>query len=73
MMKHPRYLKNQVRQEIAMSLKGFPVMMLLTLPWFEGEVLGYSKLYDNVDEYGWAWFFLSIPMCVHFLIRSRLT
>ena len=61
MMKHPRFLKNQVRQEITMSLQSFPVMMLLTLPWFEGEVLGYSKLYDNIDEYGWAWFFLSIP------------
>lgn len=66
MMKHPRFLKNQVRQEIEMSLKSFPVMMLLTLPWFEGEVLGYSKLYENIDEYGWTWFFLSIPMFLVF-------
>ena len=64
MMKHPRFLKGQVRQEIVMSLKSFPVMMLLTLPWFEGEVLGYSKLYDNVDEHGWLWLFVSIPMYV---------
>ena len=66
MMKHPRFLKNQVRQEIVMSLQSFPVMMLLTLPWFEAEVLGYTRLYDNVDEYGWAWFFLSVPAYVHF-------
>ena len=65
MMKHPRFLKNQVRQEIVMSLQSFPVMMLLTLPWFEAEVLGYTKLYENIDEYGWAWFFLSVPACVH--------
>lgn len=65
MMKHPRFLKGQVRKEIAMSLRSFPVMMLLTLPWFEAEVLGYSKLYDDIDEYGWTWFFLSIPLYVH--------
>ena len=64
MMKHPRFLKNQVRQEIVMSLRSFPGMMLLTLPWFEAEVLGYTKVYDNVDEYGWTWFFLSIPVYV---------
>jgi lathosterol oxidase len=61
MMKHPRFLKNQVRQEIVMSLQAFPAIMLLTLPFFEGEVLGYSKLYNDIDEYGWTWFFLSIP------------
>lgn len=60
MMKHPRYLKNQVKLEIMCSLKAFPGMILLTLPWFVGEVRGYSKLYDNVDEYGWAYFFFSI-------------
>jgi len=73
MMKHPRFLKNQVRQEIVMSLQSFPVMMLLTLPWFEAEVLGYTKLYENIDEYGWAWFFLSVPACVHFFGSSRLS
>ena len=70
MMKHPRFLKNQVQQEIVMSLQSFPLMMLLTLPWFEGEVLGYSKLYDDIDEHGWAWFFLSIPVCVYSLYFS---
>lgn len=71
MMRHPRFRKNQIRQEIAMSLRGFPVMMILTLPWFEGEVLGYSKLYERIDEYGWMWFFLSIPTYVHFFGFSR--
>jgi lathosterol oxidase len=73
MMKHPRFLKNQVRQEIAMSLRSFPVMMLLTLPWFEGEVLGYTKMYDNVDEYGWIWFFVSIPSYACFFDFSRFS
>jgi len=60
MMKHPRFLKGQVKMEIRHSLKAFPTMTLLTLPWFQGEVMGYSKLYDNVDEYGWAYFAFSI-------------
>ncbi|KAH9928341.1 uncharacterized protein B0H18DRAFT_874806 [Fomitopsis serialis] len=55
MMKHPRFLKNQVKLEIQHSLKAFPGMTLLTLPWFIAEVRGHSKLYDNVDEYGWGY------------------
>jgi Delta7-sterol 5-desaturase len=62
MMKHPRFLKNQVRQEIICSLNAFPLMTLLTLPWFEGEVLGYSKLYNNVGDYGWGYLLFSIPL-----------
>ncbi|KZT67405.1 fatty acid hydroxylase [Daedalea quercina L-15889] len=60
MMKHPRFLKDQVKLEIQLSLKAFPGMTALTLPWFMGEVRGYSKLYDNVDEYGWGYFAFSI-------------
>ncbi|EMD34157.1 hypothetical protein CERSUDRAFT_76271 [Gelatoporia subvermispora B] len=66
MMKHPRFLKDQIKQEIHSSLQAFPGMTLLTLPWFLGEVNGYTKLYDNVDEYGWGYFFLSIPLFLVF-------
>ncbi|KAH7879987.1 fatty acid hydroxylase [Lentinula edodes] len=50
MMLHPRFLPNQVRKEIRTSLKAFPLMTLLTLPWFLGEVRGWSRLYTNVDD-----------------------
>lgn len=60
MMKHPRFLKNQVKLEIQSSLRGFPVMMLLTLPWFLAEVRGYSMLYDDVADYGWTWLIASV-------------
>lgn len=60
MMKHPRFLKNQVRQEIMCSVKAFPTMMALTLPWFVAEVRGYSLLYENVSDYGWGYFVFSI-------------
>ncbi|GAA5948857.1 hypothetical protein JCM3765_003930 [Sporobolomyces pararoseus] len=47
---HPRYLKDQVRKEINFSLEAFPVLDLLTLPWFVGDVRGWSMLYDKVED-----------------------
>lgn len=47
---HPRYLKDQVRKEILFSLDAFPVIDILTLPLFLGDVRGYSMLYDSVAE-----------------------
>ncbi len=62
MMGHPRFLKNQVKLEIQCSLRAFPGMTLLTLPWFQAEVRGYSKLYDNVGDYGLAYLLFSVPL-----------
>ncbi|GAA5960724.1 hypothetical protein JCM8115_001809 [Rhodotorula mucilaginosa] len=50
MEQHPRFLKNQVRKEIAFSLEAFPMLDLLTLPWFVGDVRGWSMLYDTIEE-----------------------
>ena len=61
-MRHPRFLKNQVRLEIQTSLRAFPVMTLLTLPWFQAEVRGYSMLYDGLDTYGYFYLFASVPL-----------
>jgi lathosterol oxidase len=62
MMRHPRFLKNQIKLEIQSSLRAFPVMIILTLPWFQAEVMGYSKLYDDVDQYGWFYLVASVPL-----------
>lgn len=62
MMRHPRFLKNQVRLEIVCSMWSFPGITLLTLPWFLGEVRGYSRLYSNVEDYGLTYLFLSVPL-----------
>ncbi|GJN90111.1 hypothetical protein Rhopal_003110-T1 [Rhodotorula paludigena] len=50
MESHPRFLKNQVAKEIAFSLEAFPMLDLLTLPWFVGDVRGHSQLYDTIAE-----------------------
>ncbi|KAJ6577455.1 hypothetical protein B0H19DRAFT_1120025 [Mycena capillaripes] len=66
MMRHPRFLKNQVYLEIMCSLRGIPEMILLTVPLFEAEILGYSKLYDNIETYGYFYFFASVPLFLLF-------
>jgi len=77
MMRHPRFLKNQVRLEIMTSIRAFPGMTLLTLPWFQAEVMGYSKLYDDVGKHGWGYLVFSIfffllftDYCIYWVHRS---
>lgn len=56
---HPRFLKNQIRQEIASSMHAIPFINIMTLPFFLAEVRGHSLLYTRVDEYGWPWLIIS--------------
>lgn len=56
---HPRFLKNQIKQEIQSSFFAIPIIDLLTLPFFLGEVRGHSLLYTSIDEYGWSWLAIS--------------
>jgi lathosterol oxidase len=56
---HPRFLKNQIRMEIASSMRAVPFINILTLPFFLAEVRGKSLLYTNVDDYGWSWMAVS--------------
>lgn len=63
---HPRFLKNQVRQEIISSLSAVPFINLLTLPIFLAEVRGHSLLYNDVSEYGWTWMVVSTVLYMAF-------
>ncbi|CAG8592871.1 5902_t:CDS:2 [Dentiscutata heterogama] len=76
LMKHPKFLKNQIRKEITLSVTGFPLTSLVTVPWFLGEVRGYSKLYDNINDYGFLYGIFSIilylfftDMCIYWIHR----
>ncbi|PWY98356.1 putative sterol delta 5,6-desaturase [Testicularia cyperi] len=66
MMKHPRFLRNQVRLEIESSMRAFLPLDLMTVPWFVLEVRGHSKLYENIADYGWAYAILSVPLFLVF-------
>lgn len=83
--RHPRFLKNQIRKEIALSISGFPLTTLVTVPWFVGEVRGYSRLYgggwgaekdDSAEGYSWAyaafsavWFLVFTDGCIYWIHR----
>jgi lathosterol oxidase len=56
---HPRFLKNQIRQEIISSMNAVPFINILTLPFFLAEVRGKSMLYTDVSDYGWSWMLIS--------------
>lgn len=63
---HPKFLKNQIRMEIQQASFAMPVMSALTVPWFVFETQGYSKLYFNIDDYGWKYLLLSFPLFILF-------
>lgn len=49
-MKHPKFLRNQVKLEVRQAMESMPVMAALTTPFFVGEVRGYTKLYDSPSQ-----------------------
>ncbi|TAQ89783.1 hypothetical protein B7494_g1862 [Chlorociboria aeruginascens] len=54
--KHPKFLKNQIRQEITQSVISMPFMAILTAPCFLAEARGYSKLYDSLSDGPGTWY-----------------
>jgi lathosterol oxidase len=75
--KHPKFLKNQIRQEIAQTMKSVPVMAVCTAPIFYCEVKGYSMLYLDVEDYGWWYLILQFPIfllftdfCIYWIHRG---
>ncbi|KAG9235296.1 hypothetical protein BJ875DRAFT_504128 [Amylocarpus encephaloides] len=76
--KHPKFLKNQIKMEIAQACSAMPGMALLTAPCFLAEVLGYSKLYDALEDQPFAYYnFLQFPLfllftdfCIYFIHRG---
>ncbi|CAG8509202.1 4037_t:CDS:2 [Paraglomus occultum] len=51
---------------MSLSVSGFPITTAVTIPWFVGEVRGYSLLYDDVEKYGWWYLIASVPMFLLF-------
>ncbi|CAO3631269.1 unnamed protein product [Cunninghamella blakesleeana] len=68
MMNHPKVLKNQIRLEIQCAVSAIPGFSILTVPWFVGEVNGYSTLYDGMPQTPLEWLYLaaSVPAFLFF-------
>ena len=54
-------LARQVAHEIWIAVASIPFMAVAMLPCPLFLYRGYGKMYKNVDDYGWSYFFLSIP------------
>lgn len=75
---HPKFLKQQVRQEIAQASIALPAMAVLTLPIFLLEIHGYSKIYDSSSDGPGLWYdYAQIPLllfftdcCIYFIHRG---
>jgi lathosterol oxidase len=64
---HPKYLKNQIRQEIRQTNMSLPIMAIFTVPFFMLEVRGYSKIYDTTVEGPGLWYnCLQFPIFIAF-------
>ncbi|KAI9561402.1 hypothetical protein GHT06_012359 [Daphnia sinensis] len=55
LMKHPLFLKDQVKLEIQYTLKSVPWISIPTVALFFLEVRGHSKLYDEVERTPLGW------------------
>ncbi|KAL7268982.1 c-5 sterol desaturase [Rhizina undulata] len=64
--KHPKFLKNQMRQEIQQTMVSLPVMAVFTVPFFLAEVRGYSLLYNNIEDHGMWYFIAQFPLFLMF-------
>jgi Delta7-sterol 5-desaturase len=76
-LRDKRILKNQVMREIAYTCGGIPEVALYTTIVFMFEVWGYSKLYDDVAEFGWGylafsivWFLIFTDCLIYFIHRG---
>jgi Delta7-sterol 5-desaturase len=75
---HPKYLKNQIKQEIRQTNQSLPIMAVLTAPLMLLEVRGYSKLYDTSKDGPGFWydvaqfpfFLLFTDMCIYWIHRA---
>jgi Delta7-sterol 5-desaturase len=65
-LNHPKFLANQIRKEITLTMYSLPQMAIFTAPWFLAEVRGYSKLYLDPEKYGWWYIVFQFPLFLVF-------
>ncbi|RKF65239.1 Delta-desaturase [Erysiphe neolycopersici] len=76
--KHPKFLRNQIRMEIAQAVKAMPFIAILTMPFFLAEVRGHSKLYEKWSHEPFPYynilqfplFLLFTDFCIYWIHRG---
>lgn len=74
-LRHPRFLKNQVRLEIRQAVCSMPLIAVMTVPFFLAEIRGYSRIYDGGSSPAYALlqfpFFLAFTdACIYWIHRG---
>jgi len=62
----PTDLTQQIRTEIGIAMRHLPGMAVVLAPAAFGVTRGWSKLYYNVDDYGWIYLFCTVPLFLFF-------
>ncbi|KJZ75120.1 Putative C-5 sterol desaturase [Hirsutella minnesotensis 3608] len=67
MMRHPKYLKDQVSLEIKQACSAMPGIAFLSVPLVLLGVRGHSKMYDTTDDGPGLWYdILQFPLFILF-------
>lgn len=76
LLEHKRILPNQIQKELWVACTSIPLMSIPTIFLFLAEIRGGSRLYSNVEEYGWGYFIFSAffflfftDMCIYWIHR----
>ncbi len=63
-IRKPTPRSKQIRMELINSFKTVCVFVSLDILLFEFGSADVLKKYDDVSDYGWVWFFLSVPVAI---------
>lgn len=78
--RHPKFLVDQERKELASACSSLPWMAALTVPAFVAEVRGHSQLYGSldaaagygVDEHPGGWRYLALSVAAFMFFNDAL-
>eukprot|EP01128_Nolandella_sp_AFSM9_P011596 TRINITY_DN838_c0_g1_i1.p1 TRINITY_DN838_c0_g1~~TRINITY_DN838_c0_g1_i1.p1 ORF type:complete len:293 (+),score=45.59 TRINITY_DN838_c0_g1_i1:266-1144(+) len=59
-------LDDQISVETGIAFRNLPIMAIFFVPFLYGTIHGYSRMYYNVDDYGWGYLLASIPFFFFF-------
>ncbi|KAJ2598523.1 c-5 sterol desaturase [Coemansia sp. RSA 1722] len=63
---HPKFLPKQRFMEMACAARALPQITIMTIPWILGQLHGYSMVYKDWNQYGYAYLFVSAAMFIVF-------
>ncbi len=63
-IRKPTPRTRQIRMELLNSFRAMVIFVLMDILVFELAGSGIFRKYDEISQYGWVWFFVSIPLLI---------